>query len=284
MLGILVHRVIERIVRRARGPDHARVLDRAQDAVPVEWPEPDALEVLLDEAAEEVLRDEGVGFSALKLLLVETARPLLATARSRLWPARGPLRLVGSELEGELRLESGRTLGFRADLIESRPRDGPRLTDVKTGRTISQAKRPDTRERHFREAIASGQKLQGPVYQLGGGPHATGRYVFVGADTADEHAAFSIGPDDSELIGSARQVLDGLLAGWDGGVFFPRLLDEKGREPPRCQYCEVSEACLRGDSGARARLRDWLDAGAAATPAEQRLVELWRLARVGDEP
>ena len=285
MLGILVHRVIERIVRRAHGGDAVRDLDEAKDSIAVDWPDPDALEARLDEAADEVLRDEGVGFAALKLLLVETARPLLATARRRLWPASGPLQLVGSELQGELRLESGRTLGFRADLIESRP-EGRRLTDVKTGRSISQAKRASTQQEHLREAIASGQKLQGAVYQLGGGPRATGRYVFVGADTADEHAAFCVGPDDAALISSARHVLDALLAGWVGGVFFPRLIDDKGREPARCEYCEVSEACLRGDSGARARLRHWIDgidAGRAATPSEQRLVELWRLSGAGEE-
>ncbi|MBW2281742.1 MAG: PD-(D/E)XK nuclease family protein [Deltaproteobacteria bacterium] len=278
MVGILVHRVIERIVQRAHGgSEEPRALEEAKDAIEVEWPDPDALEARIEEAAEEVLREEGVGFAALKLLLVETARPLVATARRRLWPETGPLRLVGSELQGELQLGAGRALGFRADLIEQRL-EGPRLTDVKTGRSISQAKQPKTRLNHLRKAIASGQKLQGAVYQLGGGPDATGRYVFVGAETADECAEFSIQPGDAELIATARRVLDGLFDGWDAGVFFPRLLGDNDAEPQRCGYCELSQACLRGDSGARARLRAWVGAGTARLPAEQQLLELWRLA------
>jgi len=48
-----------------------------------------------------------------------------------------------------------------------------------------------------------------------------------------------------------------LVAAWDHGAFFPRLVNaERDKEPERCSFCSVSEACVRGDSGARGRLRD----------------------------
>jgi hypothetical protein len=46
-----------------------------------------------------------------------------------------------------------------------------------------------------------------------------------------------------------------VLAAWEAGALFPRLVDVAGRqEPARCRFCRVAEACLRGDSGARSRL------------------------------
>jgi hypothetical protein len=38
------------------------------------------------------------------------------------------------------------------------------------------------------------------------------------------------------------------------------VLDEKGTTPTLCEYCEVRQACLLDDSGARQRLVRWLTA------------------------
>ncbi len=89
---------------------------------------------------------------------------------------------------------------------------------------------------------------------------------------------FSVGPDDEPLLDAARDAFDVLLEGWDAGVFFPRLINARGDEPVACGFCEVAEACLRGDSGARARLSAWLDAGEPRGEGEARLLALFRLA------
>jgi hypothetical protein len=89
--------------------------------------------------------------------------------------------------------------------------------------------------------------------------------------------------DDPELTDvfeeSVRVALDAL----DFGSFLPRLVDASSELEPRlCQSCEVKEACLRGDSGARARLERWLDASrkpdrAAPSAAEDAALRLFNL-------
>lgn len=263
MLGNAVHRVLERIVR-----EHDEGL--------VDWPAEDVLERLLRESAREVLRDAGVGFAAFERLLVERARPFVHAARARIWGDAASLWLLGSEVEGEHRLPSGHRLGFRADLVEARA-DGRCLIDVKTGRSISQAKRESTRRAHFEAEIARGARLQAPLYQLGGGPGAVGSYVFLDPEIDDAHAVFSVGPDDELLLDAAHDALEVLLKAWEAGAFAPRLVDARGDEPPACRFCELAEACLRGDSGARARLSGWLESGSPESEAESRLRSVLRL-------
>ncbi|HSF38137.1 MAG TPA: hypothetical protein VLT87_00005, partial [Thermoanaerobaculia bacterium] len=51
-------------------------------------------------------------------------------------------------------------------------------------------------------------------------------------------------------------------------------------EPPRCAFCTVAEACVRGDSGARHRLFEWTGRAREAEelPAEEAaLLRVWRL-------
>ncbi|MDP7572753.1 MAG: hypothetical protein QF391_14215, partial [Myxococcota bacterium] len=62
------------------------------------------------------------------------------------------------------------------------------------------------------------------------------------------------------------------------GSFFPRLMEPgKDVSSGRCEYCEVREACLQGDGGARARLGRWSEAGVARHAAEAAALALWRL-------
>jgi hypothetical protein len=59
------------------------------------------------------------------------------------------------------------------------------------------------------------------------------------------------------------------------------LVDPHGeKEPARCGFCEVSEACLRLDSSARRRLVRWNHerAGPADGAAERAHAALWWLA------
>ncbi len=43
------------------------------------------------------------------------------------------------------------------------------------------------------------------------------------------------------------------------------------------QFCEVAEACLRGDSAARARLWNWIESDAPRDSGEVRMLSLFRL-------
>jgi hypothetical protein len=84
--------------------------------------------------------------------------------------------------------------------------------------------------------------------------------------------------DDEELAEAFDASVRAVFGALDAGSLFPRLVKpDRDEEPSRCRSCEVKEACLRGDSGARARLAAW----AAQPPrkglsrAERALLRLW---------
>ena len=68
---------------------------------------------------------------------------------------------------------------------------------------------------------------------------------------------------------------------WDRGSFTPRLVDSSNRkEPQMCRSCSVKEACLRGDSGSRHRLEQWVESARSAKvekslEAERAALQLW---------
>jgi hypothetical protein len=97
-----------------------------------------------------------------------------------------------------------------------------------------------------------------------------------------EARVFEAGPDDRDLAEAFQGTVRAVLSVWDAGAFFPRVVDPAGRgEPGRCKVCEVAEACVRGDSGARLRLFEWAEgmrAGGEPTPEEAALLQVWRLA------
>ena len=70
---------------------------------------------------------------------------------------------------------------------------------------------------------------------------------------------------DQDFVEAFAAASEAVLAAWEAGSFFPRLVELDGRkEPGRCGFCPVAEACLRHDSGARQRLSEWT-AEAAST-------------------
>ena len=90
---------------------------------------------------------------------------------------------------------------------------------------------------------------------------------------------FEAGPLDKDLADAFTKSVRSVLGVWDAGTFFPRIVDPAGREEPgRCKRCEVAEACLRGDSGARLRLFEWSERREDLAPEEAALLEVWRLA------
>ncbi|MFL6201058.1 MAG: PD-(D/E)XK nuclease family protein [Thermoanaerobaculia bacterium] len=281
LLGNLAHAVLERIVREAGGGGDVVV------AVP--WPaERDLQSWLLDESAR-LLQDEGIFLSGLARALAEQVRPRLDAARDSDW-AEGPVPVLRAEDEGSLEVQDAegrvRSVRFRADRVDLLDGGVVRRTDYKTGKPISDAKTEVYRRRHLLDQVRAGTHLQGVAYQLAGGEEAVGRYLFLKPDL--DVRAFEVRPEDRELAEVFRETVRAILSVWDAGAFFPRVVDPAGRnEPGRCKVCEVAEACLRGDSGARLRLFEWtgrMRESGGESPAEAALLQVWRLAEKTTKP
>jgi PD-(D/E)XK nuclease superfamily protein len=277
LLGNAVHAVLERIVREsAAAPDGAPAL--------VFWPAPERLDRMLEEAAGRLLAAEGIRMPALARALGARARPLVEAARAVDWSPGEPLPVLAVEAQASVvcRDASGesRILHFRADRVD-RAGEALRYTDYKTGRPLSPSKSAETRRRHFLESVRAGTHLQAIAYLLAAGDEpAVGRYLYLRPGLREEERELAVTGGDRELRAAFERAVQAVLAAWDAGSFFPRVVDPAGRnEPARCSYCAVAEACLRGDSGARSRLFEWTarDSAAAAAPAEEALLAVWRL-------
>ena len=280
LLGNLAHKVLERIVREAGGGKDK------DEAVAVPWPAERDLETWLLQEAAQLLAEEGVFLPGLARALAEQVRPRLDAARDSDW-AEGPLPVLRVEDEGslEIRDDEGRvrSIRFRADRVDLLESGALRRTDYKTGKPISMAKREEVRRRGFLEKVRAGTHLQGVAYGLAS-EQAVGRYLFLRPDV--EARVFEAGPDDRDFAEAFQETVRAVLSVWDAGAFFPRVVDPAGRgEPGRCKVCEVAEACVRGDSGARLRLFEWAEGmqsstnqGGEPAPGEGALLQVWRLA------
>jgi hypothetical protein len=181
-------------------------------------------------------------------------------------------RVLGAELTGEVQVGRA-TLGFRADLaLASEPL--PTLLDLKTGRPfLGDAARPPEPARALTSLAADaarGRRLQAIAYALAtaAGPWRGG-YLFAGEPGwpwRPEERLVPLGPDELPTLGAAfAGAVETLLAARALGAFAPRLLDASlEKEGEACRSCAVREACLQGDSGARARLVRWLEADGLA--------------------
>ncbi|MBV8201374.1 MAG: PD-(D/E)XK nuclease family protein [Acidobacteria bacterium] len=312
-LGNVVHRALERIVKQARAAAPAAAREEAVAAaaatVAVRWPAADELEPLLATVTAEVLAEEGLVLPGLAQALATHALPFVAAAGSLDWPDAGAaVPVLAGEAEGELLLDlaaaaepgraglgtaaaaaaaggSARRLRFRADrvdLVDGRRR----YTDYKTGRHLSDARDAGKRRAQLLAEIRAGKRLQAAAYVLAGGARALGRYLFLRPDLAPELQEVAVEAGDREAAAAFAAAAQAVLAAWDAGAFFPRLVDPMGRkEPSRCALCAVAEACLRGDSGARRRLATWAERGRAgaapAHPAEAAMLAAWELPAAG---
>ncbi|HVG08389.1 MAG TPA: PD-(D/E)XK nuclease family protein [Thermoanaerobaculia bacterium] len=275
LLGNLAHAVLERIAREAG-------VEKEKGIVAVPWPAERNLETGLQEESARLLAEEGIFLPGLARALAEQVRPRLEAARDSDW-AEGPLPVLRVEDEGSLEVRDAegraRSVRFRADRVDLLENGALRRTDYKTGKPISRAKREEVRRRGFMEKVRAGTHLQGVAYGLAS-EQAVGRYLFLRPDV--EARVFEAGPDDRDLAEAFQGTVRAVLSVWDAGAFFPRVVDPAGRgEPGRCKVCEVAEACVRGDSGARLRLFEWAEGmrnGGEPTPEEAALLQVWRLA------
>ncbi len=261
LLGNLIHAVLDRL---------------AKEGAPGEWPTDEEIEPILRDEAAKMVALEGIALVGLSRALAERARPYLAAAREP-WQN----QLQATEVTGGVEVAdpvtgSLRTLRFRADR-EDRLADGSSLfTDWKTGRPLSLKKREETRRADLIGKIGSGALLQAVAYRRSGGPGAIGRYYYLKPEI--EVREFVV-EQDPEIDAAFDRAVSAGLAAHAAGSFFPRVVDSAGqKEPRRCEYCEVAEACLRGDSGARRRLFEWSTRGEAEDPAGQALLGVWDLA------
>ncbi len=286
-VGSAVHAVLEEIAR-AQQRERPRDLAAAAGAEPqaLAWPEPRELAALARRAVEALCRREGIGFPGYAAALAQRASLHLAQARALDWERASPL-LLGAELEGTLALGPGaRAVRFRADRVDARRDGGLVLTDYKTGRTPVAATTEKGRRQQLLAAIGSGELLQAAAYARAAqqlGRPAAGRYLFVSPDHPEGAAReLSIDAADLELYEVFDSAVLALLEACERGVYPPRLVEpSRDAEPRRCASCDYKLACLRGDSGARGRLRAWTEAqrGAlleAAPAAAERLAPLER--------
>jgi RecB family exonuclease len=289
LVGALLHAVLARIVREAIGSPPPALADAlACEPTPVPWPAAGELERLLDEEARALLRREGIALAGLARLLATQARPALLRARDLEWGGgTATVAALAAEASGEVSIPGKtRPIRFIADRVD-RGEDGAILTDYKTGVPFSDAKQRTTQRRHLLAAVRSGRRLQAAAYALASGS-ACGRYLFLRPGRqAGLPSELRFEADDPDLPAVFAAAVGAALTTWDAGSLFPRLVTPDGRQtPPACTGCEVRDACLQGDSGARARLLDWAveaqraaDEGRpSASPAEAAMLAAWRLA------
>ena len=133
------------------------------------------------------------------------------------------------------------------------------MSDYKTGKSPGNQQKPATRRRKHLENVTRGSNLQSVVYAIAAsaasGREADGRFLFLAPELDAAVRVFSSPSEDVEFTDAFTETALQILTAWDRGSFFPRLVEGVNlTEPRRCEFCEVKDACLRGDSGARGRL------------------------------
>jgi hypothetical protein len=279
LLGNVVHATLERIARPPEVPEPGV---RLRDLPPasVAWPAEEDLVRMLGEEATRLLAEEGIRLAGLARALGERVRPMLDTARDQDW-AGGEVAVLATEHEGKLDVAEApgqfRHVLFRADRVDRGAGGLVVWTDYKTGKPISTARKAETRRRDFLRRVQSGSNLQAVAYLLGSEGESTGRYLIHRPGIEDDAREVAVTAADQDFITAFAVASEAVLAAWEAGAFFPRLVEPDGRkEPPRCGFCAVAEACLRGDSGSRQRLSEWT-AGPPANVEEEALLRVWRL-------
>jgi hypothetical protein len=286
--GNVVHEVLERIVREAL-EDH---FEELTDAVKgggtwVSWPDGEAIRMITKDVIRRATAPFGRASEGIARVLTQQLRGYLERVREVDWSEDHSLRVLGAELTGGVRLEGPgghRWIRFRADRADLR--DGRLcLTDYKTGQHFSEtAKKKETVMRHLLKQVKAGQWLQIVSYVLiPGHGEVEGRLLFLKPDLSAHLHILSITTGQEQLEEAFQEAVSVILGAMEEGTLFPRLVDPKGKkEPSRCQYCDVSEACLRGDSGMRSRLLAWTQHG-PPKGGPQSLEAFWRLWFIGLE-
>ncbi len=290
LIGDVVHRAAEAVVARRLGDSgRSKLPPPGRLPLPVAWPEDERLEAILERAATEALRERGIGLPGFDHVVALAARPYLAELRRLDWPAGGRVQVLGGEVEGELELgrrRPPRRLAFRADRLDRTAEGEQRFTDYKTGRVaVSTASGDAYRRRALLAQVRAGLRLQVPAYARAGAGH--GRYLFLHPDLGGppEARTVAVASDDGELLAEFDRALAAALEALDEGAFPPRVVGaDEDKEPTRCRYCVVAEACVRGDSAARRRLRLWGENEPSGDGPVAAASAVWRLPLADESP
>jgi RecB family exonuclease len=284
ILGSVVHDVLQHVVEEAVGADLKRLEDVAgEDGQTVPWPTEDRVKSMALEAAERVAARNGLVASGVAPLLAAQALPVIEVARELEWTTGVAQGVVAAEVKGEVAVGESATVRFRADRVD-RDGDSVVMVDYKTGKPLSDAKKPDTRASHLLREVKKGQSLQGVAYALAVPEplRGEGRYVALRPDIGDtpEEARTTVAAaDNDELVAAFCRSVETVVAGWRAGGLVPRV-EEPGKSsdkaPKACGHCPVAQACLRTDPGFRRRLVEWMstDQSQAAEP-ERSAWNLW---------
>ena len=278
LVGAVVHEVLEGIVIQATTAarlDFDVALEREPIAVP--WPSASRIDDLLVEAARRVVFDEGLSGFGLARLLVAGARPVLWVAADIEWNGSTVLdRVLAPEITGGVAIpSSGRTIAFRADRLD----EGPAATDYKTGRPLSEAKKPETRLGHLVKKVSRGRVLQAVSYALAGpADTGVGRYVYLKPEIGDappESRILEAAASNEDLCGVFWEAVAAIEAALEAGAVFPRVREADGKTADHCRFCSVAEGCRWDDStfrrGLVALLEDDEPTEDAALTAARRL-------------
>jgi len=295
-LGAVVHGTLQRLVAAETGrrPESLGELAEAEP-VAVRRPTGARVERTAREVARAVALEAGITLPGLHEALARRALPFVQRAIELEWAGDGP-RVLGTEVEGvaTIATDEDRTvaLRFRADRVDRRPGDGALvLTDYKTGRPPTDAAKEETRRKHLRRAVATGELLQGAVYAAADGPGPkVGRYLAL-KESLDQGAVVAEFASSDDLIAvDLPRAVATLLGAARAGSFFPRVEDLAGNVNPACRNCDVRSACLLDDSGMRMRWRevvrverDRASGGAPGAPADPRAAALLAVLRLGTE-
>lgn len=284
MLGNVVHDTLEGWVVQNRPPEQPPVSTvgeaRAAGPFPVPAPRGADFEELLARTARKVLEREGLPHPGLIRVAIERARPMLEVVCRLDWPDGGERMVLGAELKGEAKLADStgtkHSIHFKADRVDHI--DGrDHLVDYKTSKPLSEDKTPKTREKKKLKALATGKRLQALLYaaeQLG-----IGRYLFLRVaepeDYADVLRRVDFDLDDEVQARTLDEVGRVLLDSLRLGVVAPRLVQPNGKEGEACQWCELTQACVRGDSSARGRLEAFAERRRGGVASDDPLLESW---------
>ncbi|HKI85065.1 MAG TPA: PD-(D/E)XK nuclease family protein [Candidatus Krumholzibacteria bacterium] len=292
-VGSVVHKTLERIVERVIGKPPRAGLQAIveQTAVEVPWPDDPLLARTSEDAALEVLREEGLALPGLARALATCARPYLEVCRQELFSP-SPPKVVAAEVSGavELAQPDGPTLRllFRADMAQRRQEE-LHLIDFKSSAPFITTTKDASRRRHLLNALHSGTRLQGMSYALSlqqmTQETGWGSYLHLKPDASGLSSWIDFRGDDREASDALREVVKILHDARRRGSLFPRVVDPTGqKEPDACKYCEVSAACVRGDSQSRQReaefflkLRARQAENEKLTEQQELLLALWEL-------
>jgi hypothetical protein len=267
LLGSTVHKALETLFG-----GQSELRKRAQK---FSEPAPASVRQHVQEAARETAHANEIRMAGLIEALARRAHPFVERAVQIEFAQSASLAVLGCEVRSQVDLKlpdgSVRTLGFLADRADAAEDGAPIFTDYKTARPFTIATAA-TRAKKLAEAVLRGERLQVAAYAAAA-EGASGRYLFLrpkpGAPSEAYVAALS---HDNPAVQAFREVGGQLMAAREAGFAFARMENPDGSKGRACDWCELSEACLRHDSGARRRLVHSLEE--ATDPL---LKEMWQL-------